>query len=130
MQTNLTERLKKTGEHFYTQQFDWTFESHGSGCMIPAVDRILNGKVVAFDCYNRGESSTDMLFQKRIFIGIINDEDDGNMLRVSHCNDLLAHSTHSIIPSWYGELVSNPVLIAASIVNFLRAYSDYFLLPE
>lgn len=120
-------KAKRSLEHFYTSQFNWKFETHGSGAIMVATKQILEGKTVSFDCFKRGETSTDMIFQKTEFIGIAHDEDDGDMLRVSHCNDLFAHSTHSIIASWYGELVHNEALIAATIAMYLRCYSDFFL---
>jgi len=119
-------KAKKSLEHFYTSQFNWQFETHGSGAIMNAVEKIIAGETVSFDCFKRGETSTDMIFQRTEFIGIVHD-DDGYMLRVSHSKDLLAHQTHSIIPSWYGELVHNEALIAATIAMYLRCYSDFFL---
>lgn len=119
-------KTKHSGQHFSTRDFDWSFDTHGAGAIVKAVDQILSGAAVSFDCFTSGEESTDLIFEKTEFIGIGKDE-DGAALRVSHCKDLYAHNSHSIIPTWYGDRVINPVLIAATIATYFKNYRTFFI---
>ena len=120
----------KTNEHFYCSQFNWKHENQGAGAIAKATEQILNGQTVAFDCYKRGETSTDMIFQVRHWIGqrII---EDGLCLRTNTNNDTDTSGSHSLIATWYGnKIVTDPATIAATIAIFFKPYTDFFLVEQ
>lgn len=115
------------------------FETHGIGAAGYAAKRIAQGETVSFDIWNRIKDDNDFLtikreFVKRVYIGLskLDDEPEGRdtALRVSHCSDLQAHQTHSLIASWQGnDITGDPVFIAAEIVSYMMAnkYDNYFI---
>lgn len=111
----------------HTNQLNWQLETHCFGACAVAAKQIVNGETVKFDIFRRSkEESTRLTYVKSIYVGLY--EIDGSQaLRVSHCTDLDAHKTHSLIASW-SKQATDPVFISARLaVHLMREGSDWFI---
>lgn len=125
----------KTDRVFKTE--DFRRESHGPGAVAIAAKLISEGKTVSFDCYKRVKDDNAFLTIKREYVdtfyfGIMDLKEgiEGRSIavRISHCSDLDAVNSHSLIPSWTPrEITSDPVHIAAELMLFLSRHDDVFI---
>lgn len=116
-------------EYTHTSQFDFSFHTHGTGCMSKAVKDILDGKIVSFDCFKRGDTDCkQMIYQGTHYIGLAELEGH-SCLRTSTTPKIInEEGSNSLIASWYPkEIVTDPVIIAATIVSYFKSYTDYFI---
>jgi hypothetical protein len=113
-----------------TRQINFAFDTHCFGACANAAKDIANGNTVKFDVFTRPnkEDSTELKYKSAFYFGIA-DIDGKPALMVSHCSDLDAHQSHSLIASW-NDSANDPVFIAARLTLFLsREGSDWFIGP-
>lgn len=114
-----------------TRQLNWDFNTHCFGACANAAKDIVNGNTVKFDVFTRPnkEDSTELKYKTGFYFGIM-DIGGKPALRVSHCTDLDAHQSHSLIASW-NNAANDPVFIAVRLAMFLsHEGSDWFINPK
>ena len=114
----------------HTHQLNWQFDTHSFGACAKAATDITAGQTVKFDVFTRSkDDSTKLHYVNSFYFGLM-DIDGTPALRVSHCTNLDAHETHSLIASWNTE-ANNPVYISARLTMFLmREGTDWFINPQ
>lgn len=123
--------MLKIEEITSTRQANFKFENHCFGACAVAAKEIANGQTVKFDVFTRPNKndSCEMRYKTSFYFGLYN-IDEKPALRVSHCTNLDAPSTHSLIASWY-DCANDPIFISARLTMFLmREGSDWFINTE
>lgn len=112
-------------------QLDFSFEKQGFGAVATAAKKIANNEMVVFDVYNRDNKSNskELTYKRTFYFGLYDlRHPNGVAFRKSLNSNLDDSGSHSLIPSWYGEIVKDSVFIASRLQMFLmREGSDYFL---
>lgn len=95
-------------------------DRHGRKAVVESVKRILAGEVVKFNSYERElNNSAKLIHCETVYIGLSKIEGE-KALRKSHCEDLEAHLSHSLIPSWEPENAIDPIHIGVAIVEYFN----------
>ncbi len=121
----------KTKQITDVNQLDFSFENQGFGAVAIAAKKIADGEIVSFDVFDRKNkaNSKEVTYINTFYFGIFDlGKPDGFAFRVSENQNLDIIGSHSIIPSWYGNIVKDPVFIAARLQLYLMGEgSDFFI---
>lgn len=114
-----------------TAQMNFGSHQQGVGAVALAAKRIAKGETIYFDVFTRPNMPDNFRIIKhkgRFYFGVLKLlPERKNALRVSHCEDLDAFGTESLIATWQAG-AKDPVFIAARITQFLmREGSDWFI---